>query len=76
MILFCRIFYKWWNTLKIGKYYYYHNPVGTEIKQWVEDYKLVPFGPQALFPEYLEMGLYRKYVFMNKILKYVTDFFN
>ena len=26
-------------------------------KQWVEDYKLVSYGPQALFPEYLEMGM-------------------
>ncbi|KAK7582131.1 hypothetical protein V9T40_013576 [Parthenolecanium corni] len=51
------IFYRWWNTRRVKGHRKTHGSYGTEIKQWVEDYKLVPFGPQALFPEYLEMVL-------------------
>lgn len=25
-------------------------------KPWIEDYKLLDWGPRGLFPEYLEMG--------------------
>jgi anoctamin-1 len=28
--------------------------------QWVKDFKLVEWGPQGLFPEYLEMGMLDK----------------
>ncbi len=67
--LFFRIFYTWWNTRKVeNQKTHFHSDA--EIKQWVEDYKLVPFGPQALFPEYLEMGALSDFiVFMSRSAK-------
>lgn len=52
------LFYKWWYTRKVNTKD--ENKNNSELYQWVEDYKLLPWGPQALFPEYLEMGTYNK----------------
>jgi len=31
-------------------------------KPWIEDYKLLDWGPRGLFPEYLEMGKVFRFV--------------
>lgn len=51
------LIYKWWYTRKVPDKEEYQK---TDSRQWVEDYKLLSWGPQALFPEYLEMGWYTR----------------
>jgi len=41
-------------------------------KPWIEDYKLLDWGPRGLFPEYLEMGKIFFYLLLiNKIFNFV-----
>ncbi|KAL1140334.1 hypothetical protein AAG570_000266, partial [Ranatra chinensis] len=47
------LLYKWWNSRKLAR----QGPKGVSLPQWKKDYKLVEWGHQALFPEYLEMVL-------------------
>ena len=39
------------------------------LHQWVKDYKLVEWGKQTLFYEYLEMGKLRDLLHLSNILK-------
>ena len=61
--------FKWLNTLRIkagiGK-----QPVQREAyrTQWAKDYQLVPWGNEALFGEYLEMGSH--FLFQNFNIKF------
>nr|CAG4651945.1 EOG090X08P9 [Triops cancriformis] len=52
--------FKWINTLKVrtglGQRNNYSNTIRYRT-QWTQDYKLVPWGTEALFGEYLEMVL-------------------
>lgn len=43
--------YKWWKTFSMK------DNNNEMAPQWMEDYRLIEWGPQALFPEYLEMVL-------------------
>jgi hypothetical protein len=36
--------------------------------QWVKDFKLVEWGPQGLFPEYLEMGMVNKWILVSSMV--------
>lgn len=54
----CRLFYKWLNTLKVKTGLVKGQTVSHSYHQWVKDFKLVEWGPQGLFPEYLEMGMF------------------
>jgi len=53
----CRLFYKWRNTLKVKSGMAEGQKSSCSYCQWVRDFKLVEWGPQGLFPEYLEMGM-------------------
>lgn len=49
--------FKWLNSLRV-KAGFGKQPVQREAyrTQWAKDYQLVPWGSEALFGEYLEMG--------------------
>lgn len=51
------LFYKWLNTLKVKTGLVKGQTLSHSYHQWVKDFKLVEWGPQGLFPEYLEMVL-------------------
>ncbi|XP_069685470.1 anoctamin-5-like isoform X2 [Periplaneta americana] len=51
------LFYKWLNTLKVKTGISKDQKSSRSYYQWVKDFKLVEWGPQGLFPEYLEMVL-------------------
>ncbi|KAJ9601623.1 hypothetical protein L9F63_000231, partial [Diploptera punctata] len=52
------LMFKWWNTFKIKTGMQEEETVNKNGKiQWVEDFKLLDWGPRGLFPEYLEMIL-------------------
>jgi len=55
--LHCSLLLRWWNTFKIKTGLQAEDKENGRIKkQWIEDYKLLGWGPNGLFPEYLEMG--------------------
>ena len=56
----CRLFYKWLNTLKVKTGLVKGQTTSHSYRQWVKDFRLVEWGPQGLFPEYLEMGMVDK----------------
>ncbi|KAJ9596645.1 hypothetical protein L9F63_012342, partial [Diploptera punctata] len=51
------LFYKWLNTLKVKTGLAPEQKSSRSYYQWVKDFKLVEWGHQALFAEYLEMVL-------------------
>jgi anoctamin-1 len=53
----CRLFYRWLKTLKVRTALVRWPTVPVAYAQRVDDFTLIEWGPQGLFPEYLEMGM-------------------
>lgn len=63
----CRLFYKWLNTLKVKTGLVKGQTVSRSYHQWVKDFKLVEWGPEGLFPEYLEMGTFETQFLVSRL---------